>query len=1552
MVASRICSGKYRAADEVRRNPVLASSNAPLMKIMKLLSFGFTLLLASAGLMAGEAETAPQPPSATVAVPRFADSWTQMISRGRLRPAAVSGKRTPSNRVRMRRSSERLKVDRPDTSMAESFVPATVARRAGPAPAAINSAALQAAANPVDFPVQGVSYEGISRLDQYYDMGSGDAPPDTMGAVGYDVFMEVINGSVAIFSKYEGYWLTNAAHPYEHVSLAEFFSYRSPSNGPNYPLEDATDPRVLFDRASGRWFASVMDTVEGGHVILAVSDSEDPMGSWSKYLLELGEVGQETDYPTLGVDRNGVYVAVRIFMETGESYAKIAALEKEPLVSGGSVGVSTFTGLTDMFAVPQPAVNLDAGSADAPSWFVGSSPYTFSGTDSEGLVYRTLVWRGTMGTRTPYLSGATYLATPRFNDPVPARAWGAVVPVDTGDYRLLTAVVRFNQLWTCRNVGVNFRGTSDFADRTACEWLALNLSGARATLAQRGRVFDNVTADPYSFYFPSLAINGQGHVAMAFSGGSGATYVGAYCTGRLRADTANTMRPVTLLRDGDDVYVHTGGDASGRNRWGDYSATTLDPSDDMTFWTIQEYAAAYSTDFNQPIWGTYIAALLAPGPRLNSINARVRQGQRAVSLTLTGERFFDAGAQFPNGLSAEISGGLPNGIENLTATYLSPTQVRLKFDVAADASPGARDLTIFNPDGQGASLTAALVIQPVVNLVVTQSVTSATARVGDPLIWMLRVANNSLTPAANVRLTNTLPPSVSFLGAAPRWLVSKSGGQLIFDLGTLAPGAVAEVPITVLPMLSGRISNRASAGCDAIEAAKADNTSVLLTVVSNAALTGSALAVDDATVREGDAGTANLVFDVLLQPASAATVRVPFATGNGTALAGRDYLPTNGVLVFAPGQTRKKITVRILGDALAEPDETLCLVLTPPVNVLARRTCATGVIRDDDRSKPRVFQNTAAMTIADATTSSGAFLPYPSTILVAGLSAPLGRVSVTLHQFWHTYPEDLDLLLVGPQGQAVMLLSDAGSSFPMSDTSPVTLTFDDTAARLAPETTALTGGSYRPTDYQPGDEFHPPAPAGPFAAALSAFNGTDPNGVWQLFVLDDTASDGGGILGGWSLEITAPASLPGTDLSVKATGPAGAVPATSLSTNELTVLNSGPFTATNAVLTDVLPEGAVFISASPAPTSVAGRVVTFQLGDLPAAGGGSFSIVSSNALAGNFFNVARIASALDDPNPAKNSASNQITVLPLVRITTLDAQAAEPGTDTGRLLITRLGGNRGELLVNYSVAGTAQQGLDFAALSGLAILRDRSNSVVVTIKALNDTAVEIAETAEVALQPGTGFLIDPAADRATVTILDNDPPEISISDGAVLEPVAGTNTAEFLVSLSAPSSRTVAVRFATASGSAVSGKDFVAATGLLTFAPGMTKQIVAVRVLADALTETNEMFSVNLSLPLNGRVVRSRGVGIILTSGSAPLHAAAFADGCRIVSVVKTADGVGVRFTSEVGCRYTLEWSSQPGGGQWQAVKGAIGLAGTGIILEASDNDAGAPQRFYRLAIE
>ena len=89
---------------------------------------------------------------------------------------------------------------------------------------------------------------------------------------------------------------------------------------------------------------------------------------------------------------------------------------------------------------------------------------------------------------------------------------------------------------------------------------------------------------------------------------------------------------------------------------------------------------------------------------------------------------------------------------------------------------------------------------------------------------------------------------------------------------------------------------------------------------------------------------------------------------------------------------------------------------------------------------------------------------------------------------------DVDILLVSPTGQKVMLMSDVGGGFGLNN---VTLTLSDRAAAALPATGQIVSGTYLPTDVQPGDVFPAPAPAGPYATALSAFNGQSPNGAWS-----------------------------------------------------------------------------------------------------------------------------------------------------------------------------------------------------------------------------------------------------------------------------------------------------------------------------------------------------------------------------------------------------------------------------------------------------------------------
>lgn len=164
------------------------------------------------------------------------------------------------------------------------------------------------------------------------------------------------------------------------------------------------------------------------------------------------------------------------------------------------------------------------------------------------------------------------------------------------------------------------------------------------------------------------------------------------------------------------------------------------------------------------------------------------------------------------------------------------------------------------------------------------------------------------------------------------------------------------------------------------------------------------------------------------------------------------------------------------------------------------------------------FSNPGSISIPSISPS----VPYPSTITVPSGLGVISKVRVALNGFSHTYPDDVDVLLVGPGGQKALLMSDVGGG---SNAVNLTLTFDD-AGQALPDEDGLASGTYRPTDFvglleDAIDPFDDPAPAGPYATSLAAFNGVDPAGTWSLFVTDDFSSvDGGSVAGGWTLELT------------------------------------------------------------------------------------------------------------------------------------------------------------------------------------------------------------------------------------------------------------------------------------------------------------------------------------------------------------------------------------------------------------------------------------------------
>ncbi|MBE9220907.1 beta strand repeat-containing protein, partial [Dolichospermum flos-aquae] len=168
-----------------------------------------------------------------------------------------------------------------------------------------------------------------------------------------------------------------------------------------------------------------------------------------------------------------------------------------------------------------------------------------------------------------------------------------------------------------------------------------------------------------------------------------------------------------------------------------------------------------------------------------------------------------------------------------------------------------------------------------------------------------------------------------------------------------------------------------------------------------------------------------------------------------------------------------------------------------------------------------IFSNTNSISIPEG----GVSAPYPSIINVSGTSGSLTKLTVTLTNLNHTWTNDLDVLLVSPTGAKSILMSDVGSDTGLTD---VTLTFDATATSSLSDFDAISSGTYRPTNFDfdfdfdgfdDPDFFDSPAPEGPYNVDFSVFNGTNPNGEWRLYIVDDVDFDSGNVAGGWSLSI-------------------------------------------------------------------------------------------------------------------------------------------------------------------------------------------------------------------------------------------------------------------------------------------------------------------------------------------------------------------------------------------------------------------------------------------------
>jgi hypothetical protein len=184
---------------------------------------------------------------------------------------------------------------------------------------------------------------------------------------------------------------------------------------------------------------------------------------------------------------------------------------------------------------------------------------------------------------------------------------------------------------------------------------------------------------------------------------------------------------------------------------------------------------------------------------------------------------------------------------------------------------------------------------------------------------------------------------------------------------------------------------------------------------------------------------------------------------------------------------------------------------------IAEPLAADGPHSAGNKSKTvrHTYTSSEAIVIPDASAAD----PYPSEIQVLGIKkGKITDVNLVLRGLNHGNPDDIDVLLVAPDGRNAIVMSDAGGG---TDALSLRFIFDDQAHIHLPDDTMFTAEWYKPTDHGGKQDAFPGVQAPSGAVALSTFNGSDPNGLWKLYVVDDNGTASGAFSGGWDLEITA-----------------------------------------------------------------------------------------------------------------------------------------------------------------------------------------------------------------------------------------------------------------------------------------------------------------------------------------------------------------------------------------------------------------------------------------------
>jgi hypothetical protein len=440
--------------------------------------------------------------------------------------------------------------------------------------------------------------EGLDFTGSTLYTNSNSIPPDTMGAVGPNHIVELINGRYSVYNKTTGANVQTS-------TLDQFWT----NAGASWTSR-TYDPRVVYDPFSQRFFACAADNPRAANnLLLAVSNSSDPTAGWTGFAIDSDSDDTHwCDFPMLGFDNNGVYVSANMYDVPTSTTAAVTvwAIPKSDL-TGGSPTVANRTTWSELNAnntgySMQPALDMD-NSGSANRFF--SSYNTGSGYSKRSDI----TWSGgtpTLDARAAWDQVYAFGNYPTgYSEPPDAGQPGSTDPdIETNDSRVCSNVVLINgTMWATHTVEHPTTG------HAAIHWMQVNEYHTTGSAPGQYVLQDGLISDPnLDFYFASIAVNADDVVVIGFTGSDDTTqYASSYAVLGETVGATTTFGTPMLLHAGTHEYFEDFG--TGKNRWGDYSATVVDPSDPYTFWTFQEWCSA------DDVWSTRITELtVTPEP--------------------------------------------------------------------------------------------------------------------------------------------------------------------------------------------------------------------------------------------------------------------------------------------------------------------------------------------------------------------------------------------------------------------------------------------------------------------------------------------------------------------------------------------------------------------------------------------------------------------------------------------------------------------------------------------------------------------------------------------------------------------------------------------------------------------------------------------------------------------------------------------------------------------------------------------------------------------------